>query len=512
MPKVTRITPFASGTERKIRVAAYCRVSSASADQLNSYANQIDYFTKYSKKHENWELVEIFADEGKSGTKDTRPEFQRMIRACELGHIDLIITKSTSRFGRNTKDTLKYVRKLKALGIGVIFDEQGINTMSLGDEMLLSTFAAIAQEESVAISQNQRHSIVKRMQSGCYVDSNAPYGFRLENKQLVEYPPESRIVKRIFEDYLNGCSATEIARALMSEGIPTKYGNPKWKSTTITYLLSNERYVGDCLYQKTFRSATVPFKQSKNRNDEDQFYADNTHVGFIDRDTFAKVQALLAQRKERHLKTNTFNTYALTSHVHCAECGSSFRRRMVGGGISWACTKHVNDKNACDSHYYREERIYDAFASMVNKLRFGQNGILDGIEQNLLLAINAVKKSNGMARESSQKIAEINGKILMLEQLRSKGYLALDAYQQQVAELNRELATLKNERSAQLNNELERVYAEFKKTRRLIDEIAEPLQTFNEQLFSDIVEGVYISNKDEIRFNLKCGFTFTERL
>ena len=166
----------------------------------------------------------------------------------------------------------------------------------------------------------------------------------------------------------------------------------------------------------------------------------------------------------------------------------------------------------CDSHYYREERIYDAFASMVNKLRFGQNGILDGIEQNLLLAINAVKKNNGMARESSQKIAEINGKILMLEQLRSKGYLALDAYQQQVAELNRELATLKNERSAQLNNELERVYAEFKKTRRLIDEIAEPLQTFNEQLFSDIVEGVYISNKDEIRFNLKCGFTFTERL
>ena len=512
MPKVTRITPFASGTERKIRVAAYCRVSSASADQLNSYANQIDYFTKYIKKHENWELVEIFADEGKSGTKDTRPEFQCMIRACELGHIDLIITKSTSRFGRNTKDTLKYVRKLKALGIGVIFDEQGINTMSLGDEMLLSTFAAIAQEESVAISQNQRHSIVKRMQSGCYVDSNAPYGFRLENKQLVEYPPESRIVKRIFEDYLNGCSATEIARALMSEGIPTKYGNPKWKSTTITYLLSNERYVGDCLYQKTFRSATVPFKQSKNRNDEDQFYADNTHVGFIDRDTFAKVQALLAKRKERHLKTNTFNTYALTSHVHCAECGSSFRRRMVGGGISWACTKHVNDKNACDSHYYREERIYDAFASMVNKLRFGQNGILDGIEQNLLLAINAVKKSNGMARESSQKIAEINGKILMLEQLRSKGYLALDAYQQQVAELNRELTTLKNERSAQLDNELERVYAEFKKARRLIDEIAEPLQTFNEQLFSDIVEGVYISNKDEIRFNLKYGFTFTERL
>ena len=149
---------------------------------------------------------------------------------------------------------------------------------------------------------------------------------------------------------------------------------------------------------------------------------------------------------------------------------------------------------------------------MVNKLRFGHNGILDSIEQNLLFAINALKKNNDMARESSQKIAEINGKILMLEQLRIKGYLALDAYQQQIAELNRELADLKSERNAHLDNELERVYAEFKKTRRLIDEIAEPLQTFDEQLFSEIVEKIYISNKDEIRFNLKCGFTFTERL
>lgn len=158
-----------------MQVAAYCRVSSSSADQLNSYANQIDYYTRLAKKKKNeWNMVEIFADEGISGMKaKNRPEFQRMIRMCELHQLDLIITKSVSRFARNVKEALEYVRKLKLLGVGIIFEKEGINTQSLGDEMLLNTFTAIAQEESKVISQNQRLSIVKRMELGIYVDSNS---------------------------------------------------------------------------------------------------------------------------------------------------------------------------------------------------------------------------------------------------------------------------------------------------------------------------------------------------
>ena len=156
-----------------------------------------------------------------------RPEFQRMIRMCELHQIDLIVTKSVSRFARNVKEALEYVRKLKLLGVGVIFEKEGINTMSLGDEMLLNTFTAIAQEESKAISQNQRLSIVKRMELGIYVDSNAPYGFRLESKQLVEYPPEADIVRWIFQAYLRGMSTAEIAKDLTDRGIPTKNGKEK---------------------------------------------------------------------------------------------------------------------------------------------------------------------------------------------------------------------------------------------------------------------------------------------
>lgn len=271
MSKATLISPVSKQGIQLIRVAAYCRVSSSSADQLNSYATQIDYYTKLAKKKKaEWNLIEIFADEGISGMKTkNRPEFQRMIRMCEMHQIDLIVTKSVSRFARNVKEALEYVRKLKLLGVGVIFEKEGINTLSLGDEMLLNTFTAIAQEESKAISQNQRLSIVKRMDLGVYVDSNAPYGFRLENKQLVEYEPEAEIVRWVFQAYLRGMSTAEIAKDLSDRGVPTKNGKEKWKSSKISYMLSNERYIGDCCYQKTFRGTTVPFKQSKNRGEED---------------------------------------------------------------------------------------------------------------------------------------------------------------------------------------------------------------------------------------------------
>ena len=186
MPQVKLISPITRQEIRKIRVAAYCRVSSNSADQQNSYANQIRVYTSLIQRKKEWELVEIFADEGLSGMNaQNRTEFQRMIKMCEQHQIDLIVTKSVSRFARNAKESLEYVRKLKLLGVGVQFEKEGIYTLALGDEMLLNTFSAIAQEESKAISQNQRLSIVKRMQSGEYVDSNAPYGFRLVDKALV---------------------------------------------------------------------------------------------------------------------------------------------------------------------------------------------------------------------------------------------------------------------------------------------------------------------------------------
>lgn len=261
MPVAKLIAPTTKQEIPKLRVAAYCRVSSNSADQRNSFATQEHVYTKYIAKKQEWELVDIFADEGLSGMKaDNRPEFQRMIRMCELHQIDLILTKSVSRFARNVKEALSYTRKLKLLGVGVQFEEDGVNTLAMADEMLLNTFAAIAQEESKSISQNQRLSIVKRMESGEYIASNAPYGYRLIDKKLVIYEPEAEVVRWIFAAYLNGMSTVEIAHELSAKSVLTKGKKEQWKANRIAYILSNEKYDGDTLFQKYYGEETVPFK------------------------------------------------------------------------------------------------------------------------------------------------------------------------------------------------------------------------------------------------------------
>lgn len=236
------ISPVSKQKIGKTRVAAYCRVSSNSADQEHSYATQVRVYSKMIHDRQDWELVDIFADEGLSGMKaENRTEFQRMIRMCEHREIDLIITKSVSRFARNVKESLSYARKLKRIGVGIQFEKEGINTLALGDEMLLATFSAIAQEESQAISQNQRLANVKRMERGEYIATNAPYGFRLVDKKLEVYEPEAAVVRSIFQLYLSGWSTHEIARELTQQQIPTKYGKTRWKSDKVAYILANER-------------------------------------------------------------------------------------------------------------------------------------------------------------------------------------------------------------------------------------------------------------------------------
>ena len=316
MPVAKLIAPTTKQEISKLRVAAYCRVSSNSADQRNSFATQEHVYTKYIAEKQEWELVDIFADEGLSGMKaDNRPEFQRMIRMCELRQIDLILTKSVSRFARNVKEALNYTRKLKLLGVGVQFEEEGINTLAMADEMLLNTFAAIAQEESKSISQNQRLSIVKRMESGEYIASNAPYGYRLIGKKLVIYEPEAEVIRWIYRAYLNGLSIGGIARELTTMGVATKSGQNCWKGSIIAYILRNERYNGDSLFQKCYGENDVPFKERRNHGERDQFFAKNTHQAIVESDVFDSVQVLLRKRRNQFKREGTQNRYPLTCRI-----------------------------------------------------------------------------------------------------------------------------------------------------------------------------------------------------
>lgn len=511
MPQVKLISPLTKQTVKKLRVAAYCRVSSNSADQLNSYATQIRVYTKKIKQNPEWELVDIFADEGISGTNtENRPEFQRMIRMCELRQIDLIIAKSISRFARNTKETLEYTRKLKLIGVGVMFEKEGINTLSLGDEMLLNTFAAIAQEESQAISQNVRLAIKKRMEMGEFISGSVPYGFRLINKETVIYEPEAVIVRKIFADYLKGKSITEISKELTVAKTPTKNGNEKWTPARISYILTNEKYIGDSLYQKKFRTPTLPFTCHINKGEEDMYYATGTHKPLIEKEVFDKVQALIQSRRKRFAKIEKTNTYPLTSRIRCSECGSFFNRKVRKGSIKWACSKHCENSKACDSYYYSEERIYDGFVTMVNKLRFGAENIIGQTITMLETAANAYKMNNQVARDMSQSIAELNAKLLMLDQLQGKGYLAGDVYQMQARDIKKQISELKVQRQESYESKILETLVDVKKIKSLLDEIEEPLEEFDQKLFEQIVCGMTLNRKDELTITLIGGLKFTE--
>lgn len=513
MPVAKLIVPTTKQEIPKLRVAAYCRVSSNSADQRNSFATQERVYRKQITENPDWELVDIFADEGLSGMKaDNRPEFQRMIRMCELRQIDLILTKSVSRFARNVKEALNYTRKLKLLGIGVQFEEDGINTLAMADEMLLNTFAAIAQEESKSISQNQRLSIVKRMEAGEYIASNAPYGYRLIDKKLVIYEPEAEIVRWIFTAYLNGMSTLEIAQELSHRGIPTKGRKEQWKANRVAYILTNEKYDGNTLFQKYYGETTVPFKKHRNYGEVDQFFASGTHDAILPAGMFQDVQALLQSRGHKFGKKMNQSEYPLTSRIRCSECGAFYHRKVRNGTVKWVCARHAADTAACDSHYYSEARIYDGIITMVNKLRFCEEDILGQTIQKLEFAAAAYKRNNRAANQLSQSIAELNARLLALERLRTKGYLAADVYHTQAREIRQQLGKLKTERYSSFESKILTMLEDVRKLKSLIDELEQPLEAFEEKLFHEIVTDICINNHDEMTVTLLGGLRFTEQI
>lgn len=296
------------------------------------------------------------------------------------------------------------------------------------------------------------------------------------------------------------------------QGIPTKSGKETWTSAKIKYILTNERYIGDCNYQKTYRDTTVPFRQFKNRGQEDMYYAKGTHTPLLDRDIFNKVQALLEKRQKQFNQTESLNVYPLTSRIRCAECGSIYRRKIRNGVPKWVCKNHLEDSKLCPSNYFSEARIYDALASMINKLRFGEEDILGQVISKLEVATLEYKRNNKAAGTVSQSIAEINAKILMLDQLRAKGYLAPEVHQAQTIELRSQLGKLKSERSDLFETRILGMLEDVKKLRTLLQEVEAPLETINEQLLLDVVKELVITKKGEMSVTVLGNLTFQEQL
>lgn len=342
---------------RQKRVAAYCRVSTDSEEQLTSYSTQKRVYTEMIASNPEWELVDIYADEGISGTRaDKRKEFQRMINDCYLGKIDYIITKSVSRFARNTIECLEYVRKLREKGIGIYFEEQNIDTLKSDSELYLVIFAGFAQSESESISKNVTWSFRKNFEEG---KATFMYGRWLgykkgEDGEPEVVPEEARIVERIFEMFLSGSTLQEIMETLQAENIEIPGKQIKFSKNMIRNILQNERYCGDCILQKTVTVDPIAKKRKKNEGEAPMYIVENNHTPIISREVFNRAQEELSRRKVVAPKsgktsitsTGRYSKYALTEVMKCGECGSRYRRvtwsKRGKTKVVWRCINRLD--------------------------------------------------------------------------------------------------------------------------------------------------------------------------
>lgn len=320
---------------RRKRVAAYARVSSGKDAMLHSLSAQISYYNSYIGSRGDWELAGIYADEAWTGTKDNRPEFQRLLADCRSGKIDMVIVKSLTRFARNTVTLLATVRELKSLGVDVYFEKENIHTLSSDGELMLTLLASFAQEESRSVNENQKWRIRKMFEQG-RPTTGKMLGYRLVDGVLQIVPEEAEIVRMIFSDYLSGMGRNAIMKKLNRMGIPTSHGGP-WRESSVWGILTNEKYTGNMLLQKTFRLDHISKKSMLNRGELPQYYVENSHEAIIDKDIFDRVQRERQRRAEEiHVVVPDCDIYPFTGVLHCGLCGKNFQRRTANASSKYA--------------------------------------------------------------------------------------------------------------------------------------------------------------------------------
>ena len=349
--------------EHRLRVCAYARVSTDHEEQENSFENQVSTYVRKIKENPDYEFVDVYADRGASGCSDKRPEFQRMIKDAKAGRIDLIITKSVSRFARNTVTLLEYVRELKGAGVAVFFEENGINSMTAEGEIMLTVLASFAQEELQGISENLKWTYRIRFERGDFhINTKRFLGYdKDENGNLIINENEANIVRRIFDMYLSGKGVHVIKNQLNKENAPTITGSP-WNSATILGILTNEKYMGDFLMQKTYMPKTGG-SSLQNRGQLQQYYIADDHEAIISKDDWRCVQELLAYNRKKYGiekdSTRYLKRYPNSGMLKCPYCGASLKRRKAyKGRIEWLCTTYINGgKESCQGIRIRDEEL-----------------------------------------------------------------------------------------------------------------------------------------------------------
>lgn len=509
IPAKKRVGNIAAAEQRpKLKVAAYCRVSTDSEEQASSYEVQVAHYTQFIQKNPEWELAGIYADDGITGTNTKkREEFNRMIQDCMDGNIDMIITKSISRFARNTLDCLKYIRELKEKNIPVFFEKENINTMDSKGEVLLTIMASLAQQESQSLSQNIKLGLQYRFQNGeVRVNHSRFLGYtKDEDGHLIIEPTEAEVVKRIYREYLEGSSLLQIGRGLEADGILTAAGKAKWRPETLRKILQNEKYIGDALLQKTYTVDFLNKKRVQNNGIVPQYYVENSHPPIIPRDLYMQVQEEMVRRANLHSgekrKKRVYSSkYALSSIVYCPKCGDIYRRIAWNNrgkhSIVWrCCTRVEHGPSACDAPTIQESELQAAVIKAINIALGNRDSMMAALQENVETVIR---------QEDESSIEGIEAKLEELQKELLKRANSKKDYNGITEEIHR-LRDLK-QNALVASAEQEGMKKRIAEMREFLDSQPTEVLEYDEQLVRRLIEKVTVyDERFEVEF--KSGMT-----
>ena len=519
-------------SKRQLRVAAYCRVSTDDEEQLTSYEAQKNYYTDKIMTNKEWTMAGIFADEGITGTSARkRPEFLRMIRQCKQGKIDIVLTKSISRFARNTVDCLNYVRALKELGIAVIFEKENMNTLEIDSEILITMLGAFAQSESESISANVRWGIRQAMKEGkATIQYKYLYGYRKGDDSKPEIiPDQAEVVKKIYDMFLSGTPVRGIQEYLNTSAVPNINGEPKWARSAIDSILTNEKYCGDVLLQKTYIDDCINKKVKKNTGQLPMYLVQNHHEGIISRETFDAAQAELSRRNAGRSpskknaptgRSRYSSKYALSDRLYCGECGTRYQRctwrnRDGSKRIVWRCVSRVDygSKYCHDSPTLDEEPLHRAVLAAINSAVNDKDNIVYNLKAAMEKELAPVAGQQLSLSEIDSQLEQLNTEFSkVLAEASESGNQA--AYSDRFRDIMQHQTELKAQR-----NEIQRMLAESGKAAAHIEQCRQAAETtpsaiteWDEALIRQVVESVTAETGSEIIVALKSGASIHQEL
>lgn len=505
--------------QQKLKVCAYARVSTGTKAQAESYATQVEYYTEKIESNPLWEFAGVYADEGITGTKvKGRDDFKTMIAACEEGDIDLILTKSITRFARNTAECIQTIRKLKAAGVGIYFEKENINTLTEASELMLTILASVAQGESEDFSGNNRWAIISRFEKGTYIVGTPAYGYRKDEEgNLIIKESEAEVVRWIFESYLNGMGTYVIAKMLNEHRIPTIREGERWQDGVVKNILLNPVYEGDALRQRIYTEKQFPFTRKENKGQMNMYLTKDAHPPIITHEEAEAVQSIMEYRS-RTLNMNgekSQNRYLFSGRIICGECGSHFRRQKIYIGkpyekIIWTCHRHVEDKEFCHMKAIREDVLQQAFTDMWNKLYTNQGTVFEPLLK-ALTELAERKPDSAEIEQLDNEIHSLSEQSRILNQVMKKGYMDSVLFMEKNNQLSHRLTECRRKKT--LLARKQKRTKEIVRTEQLIGLVKEEgyQTTFNEELFDLTVREIKISLDHEISFALKNGLVLTER-